>query len=78
MQQLTNLSLQLKLLIFLVKYLFFAKHKNFAVSVSDYRDYERVISEKAKLEINARFNVDIDEQHANSEIIKKSKGFLTS
>ena len=60
------------------KYLFFAKHKNFAVSVSDYRDYERVISEKAKLEINAHFNVDIDEQHANSEIIKKSKGFLTS
>ena len=60
------------------KYKFYAKHHNFAVSVSDYRDYERTISEKAKHWINKYFNIDFDTVHANTEITKKRNGFLAS
>lgn len=54
-------------------YLFFAKYDNFAVSISDYREYKRAISKKAKLWINNYFNINYETEHANVEITKKVK-----
>ena len=61
-----------------MKYKFFKEHKNFAVYVSDYIDYDRAISVKAKQWINDNFNIDVDSKYANTEITKKSKDFLVS
>ena len=60
------------------KYLFFKKHENFAVYVSDYIEYNRAISEEAKQWVNNYFNIDYDSLHANAEITKKSNEFLAS
>lgn len=57
------------------KYLFFKKHNNFAVYVSDYIDYDRAISMKAKQWIKDNLNIDIDLTQANIEITKKVKSF---
>ena len=56
-------------------YLMFAKYKNFAVPLSDYRDYKRAISEKAKLWVNNYFHIDYDTEYANAEITKTAKSF---
>ena len=54
---------------------FFKKHNNFAVYVSDYIDYDRAISMKAKQWIKDNLNIDIDLTQANIEITKKVKSF---
>lgn len=53
-----------------LKYLFFQKHKNFAVQKSDFLDYNRAISEKAKQWINNYYKIDFDAEYANAEITK--------
>lgn len=60
------------------KYLFFKSHKNFAVYVSDYINHHRAISEKAKAWVENKYNINLDECYANTEITKKSNGFLAS
>lgn len=57
------------------KYLFFKKHNNFAVYVSDYIDHDRAISMKAKQWIKDNLNIDIDLMQANIEITKNVKSF---
>lgn len=55
------------------KYLFFKSYKNFAVNVSDYIDYNRAKSVKAKQVFNNYFKVDFDTLQANTEVIKSAK-----
>lgn len=60
------------------KYKYFAEFDNFAVYVSDYVNYNRTISEKAKSWIKEHLCEDFDLKYANAEITKKSKDFLAS
>ena len=59
------------------RYLFF-KENDFAVYKSNLVDYDRAISEEAKLFINTQYNIDFDKEYANSEISKEIKESLPS